>query len=183
LTTGPVTSRLGFGIWLRPYDDPVLHDFSLRPLLAADSALLATATLGNLNWGEERFTATDLSTRPDFSHYTVVDHQRGDFGWVAEAGKDAIGVVWAQYLPPDDPGYGFLAEDTPEVSLWVRGDWRGQGVGRALLRQVQDDARARGVPRLSLSVEADKDAKKLYTAEGFVDVPGRAADGVLAWNP
>ncbi|GAB2627771.1 hypothetical protein GCM10009696_36350 [Kocuria himachalensis] len=161
----------------------MLHDFSLRPLLAADSALLATATLENLNWCRERFTATDLSTRPEFSHYTVVDPQRGDFGWVAEAGKDAVGVVWAQYLPPDNPGYGFLAEDTPEVSLWVRDDWRGQGVGRALLRLVQDDARARGVPRLSLSVEAGNYAKKLYAAEGFVDVPGRAADGVMAWNP
>jgi GNAT superfamily N-acetyltransferase len=161
----------------------VLHDFSLRPLLAADSALLATATLGNLNWCAERFSAADVRTRPEFSHYTVVDPQRGDFGWVAEAGKDTIGVVWAQYLPPDDPGYGFLAEDTPEVSLWVRGDRRGRGVGRALLRRMQNDARARRVPRLGLSVEADNDAKKLYLVEGFVDVPGRAADGVMAWSP
>jgi len=175
--------QLRFGIWLRPYDDPVLHDFSLRPLMAAENALLAAATLGNLNWCGQRFIAADVRTRSEFAHYTVVDPQRGDFGWVAELGKGSIGVVWAQFLPPDDPGYGFLAEDTPEVSLWVRGDWRGQGVGRALLRRVQDDARARGVPRLSLSVEADNYAKKLYGAEGFVDVPGRAADGVMAWNP
>ena len=175
--------QLRFGIWLRPYDDPVLHDFSLRPLMAAENALLAAATLGNLNWCGQRFIAADVRTRSEFVHYTVVDPQRGDFGWVAEVGKGAIGVVWAQFLPPDDPGYGFLAEDTPEVSLWVRGDWRGRGVGRALLRRVQDDARARGVPRLSLSVEADNYAKKLYAAEGFVDVPGRAADGVMAWNP
>ncbi len=175
--------QLRFGIWLRPYDDPVLHDFSLRPLMAAENALLAAATLGNLNLCGQRFIAADVRTRSEFAHYTVVDPQRGDFGWVAEVGKGAIGVVWAQFLPPDDPGYGFLAEDTPEVSLWVRGDWRGRGVGRALLRRVQDDARARGVPRLSLSVEADNYAKKLYAAEGFVDVPGRAADGVMAWNP
>ncbi|WP_368823107.1 N-acetyltransferase family protein [Kocuria arenosa] len=145
--------------------------------------MLATATLGNLNWCRERFSATDVRTRPEFSHYTVVDPQRGDFGWVADAGKDAIGVVWAQYLPPDDPGYGFLAEDTPEVSLWVREDRRGRGMGRALLRRVQDDARARGVPRLSLSVEANNHARKLYLVEGFVDVPGRETDGVMAWSP
>ena len=86
-------------------------------------------------------------------------------------------------MPPDDPGYGFLDEDTPEVSLWVREDWRGRGLGRALLRRAQDDARTRQVPRISLSVEADNYAKKLYLAEGFVDVPGREADGVMAWSP
>ncbi|MEB2528359.1 GNAT family N-acetyltransferase [Kocuria rosea] len=74
-------------------------------------------------------------------------------------------------------------ENTPEVSLWVRGDWRGRGLGRALMRWVQDNARARRVPRISLSVEADNHARALYLAEGFVDVPGREADGVMAWSP
>lgn len=151
--------------------------------MAAESALLAAATLGNLNWCRDRFSATDVSMRPEFSHYTVFDPQRGDFGWVAAAGKEAIGVVWAQYLPPDDPGYGFLAEDTPEVSLWVREDWRGRGLGSALMRRAQDDARARGVSRISLSVEADNYAKKLYLAAGFVDVSGREGGGVMVWSP
>ncbi|WP_368833664.1 N-acetyltransferase family protein [Kocuria arenosa] len=124
-----------------------------------------------------------MSTRSAFFHCTVLDPNRGDFGWVAEAGNEAVGVVWAQHLPPDDPGDGFLDEDTPEVSLRVRDDWRGRGLGRALLRRVPDDARARRVPRMSLSVEADNDAKELYLAEGFVDVPGRGADGVMAWIP
>lgn len=161
----------------------MLNDVSFRELMAAERALLATATLGNLNWCGQRFSATDVSVRPEFSHYTILGPRRGDFGWVAETGKDAVGVAWAQYLPPDHPGYGFLAEDTPEVSLWVRDDRRGRGLGRSLLRRIQDDARARGVPRMSLSVEADNRAKKLYLAEGLVDVPGHEADGVMAWSP
>lgn len=158
-------------------------DVSLRPLMATERALLTTATLGNLNWCGERFSAIDVRARPEFSHYTVLDPDRGDFGWVADTGQEAIGVVWAQYLPTEDPGFGFLAADTPEVSLWVREDRRGRGVGRALLRRVQDEARARKVPRISLSVEADNRARKLYTAEGFVDVPGHEADGTMVWSP
>jgi GNAT superfamily N-acetyltransferase len=161
----------------------MLDDVALRELLATERVLLATATLENLNWCGQRFSTTDVSVRPEFAHYTLLDPRRGDFGWVAETGTDAIGVVWAQYLPPDDPGYGFLAEDTPEVSLWVRDDWRGRGLGRALVRRVQEDARARRVPRISLSVEADNHARRLYRAEGFVDVPGHETDGVMAWSP
>ncbi|MEB2528362.1 hypothetical protein [Kocuria rosea] len=89
----------------------MLGDVSFRELLAAESALLATATLGNLNWCGQRFSMIDVSSRPDFAHYTILDPQRGDFGWVAETGMEAIGVAWALYLPPDDPGYGFLAEN------------------------------------------------------------------------
>jgi GNAT superfamily N-acetyltransferase len=160
----------------------MFHGASFRLLRATDGALLTTATLENLNWCRERFSMTDVNTRAEFSHYTFLDPHRGDFGWVAETGTEAVGVVWAQYLPLDDPGYGFLAEDAPEVSLWVREDWRGRGLGTVLLRRMQDEARARGVPRISLSVEAGNYAKRLYRAEGFVEVPGRETDGVMVWT-
>jgi hypothetical protein len=32
-------------------------------------------------------------------------------------------------------------------------------------------------------VEAGNYARKLYRAEGFIDVPGREADGVMVWSP
>lgn len=175
----PATQQLVTSV----YDECMLDDVVFRELTAAESALLTTATLENLNWCGERFSAIDVNTRSEFVHYTILDPCRGDFGWVAEARNEAIGVVWAQHLPPGDPGYGFLDEDTPEVGLWVREDWRGRGLGRALLRCAQGDARTQQVPRISLSVEADNHAKKLYLAEGFVDVPGREADGVMAWSP
>lgn len=145
--------------------------------------MLTTVTLGNLNWCSRRFSALDVSIRAEFSRYTLGEPRRGDFGWVAETGKEAVGVVWARYLPPDDPGCGFLVADAPEVSLWVRDDWPGRGLGTVRLRRVQDGARARWVPRISLSVEADNDAKRLYLAEGFVEVPGRESDGVMVWTP
>ncbi len=59
------------------------------------------------------------------------------------AGNEAVGNVWAQHLPPDGQGYGFLDVDTPEMSIGVRDDWRGRGLGRALLRRAPSEARAR----------------------------------------
>jgi GNAT superfamily N-acetyltransferase len=154
-----------------------------RPLVPGDGPLLEQATLGNLNWREQRFTGRDVEVRPEFRHYAQMVRERGDFGFVAERGGEPIGVVWAQLLPAGDPGYGFVDESTPEVSLWVREDSRGQGVGKVLLRRLQREAIDRRWARLSLSVEAGNQARRLYASEGFEPVAGREADGVMVWHP
>jgi GNAT superfamily N-acetyltransferase len=148
-----------------------------RDLGANDWPLLARATLGNLNWSEERFTERDLDSRSEFRRYTQLVPERADFGFVAERAEDVVGVVWALLLPAEDPGYGFLDESTPEVCLWVRKDSRGNGVGR---RQLQREAVARRIGRLSLSVEADNPAKRLYASEGFTQV-GADQAGLMLW--
>jgi ribosomal protein S18 acetylase RimI-like enzyme len=53
--------------------------------------------------------------------------------------------------------------------LYVARGHRGQGVGRALVTRVLDDARAAGVPRISLQTESDNDAARaLYRSLGFI---------------
>lgn len=156
-------------------------DLTTRPLAATDAPLLTQATLDNLNWSGMRFTAHDLEHGPEFAHYTHLVPERGDFGVVAERRGETVGVGWALFLPATEPGYGFLDEATPEVSLWVRQDTRRRGVGRTLLRRLQQEARERGVAGLTLSVETGNDARRLYAAEGFTPVAGREHDGVMVW--
>lgn len=154
----------------------------LRALSTVESELLVTATLGNMNWCGERFTRDDVVGRPEFAHYTRLVPERGDVGVVAEDPDtgDVLGVAWAQRLPIDDPGYGFIDADTPEASLWVAPSVRGRGVGRALLRALLRAAAGAGATRVSLSVEEGNDvAQGLYRSEGFVEVPGREVDGVM----
>ena len=74
----------------------MLHGVSFRSLGATDRALLTRATLGNLNWRPERFSVIDVHTRAELSHYALLDPHRGDFGWMAQTGTEAVGVVWAQ---------------------------------------------------------------------------------------
>jgi hypothetical protein len=77
---------------------------TIRPLTPGDVHLLAQATLGNLNWQEQRFTEQDVKSRSEFRHYTELDAARGDFGFVAESTGEGIGTAWAQFLPAADPG-------------------------------------------------------------------------------
>ncbi|WP_276698438.1 GNAT family N-acetyltransferase [Propionibacterium acidifaciens] len=150
-----------------------------RPLADDETPLLERATLGNLNWCGERFTVPDLHTTTDFAHYTTVDPARGDFGIVATVEDAPVGVVWAVFLPSDSPGYGFIDDETPEISVWVDAPFRGQGIGRRLIRQMISEARERGLASLSLSVEQGNHAERLYSSEGFVHVDGREDAGVM----
>jgi len=78
-----------------------------------------------------------------------------------------IGAAWYRLMPLEDPGYGFVDASTPEVSIGVVPEFRGRGVGGALLDGLMITARSQGFEALSLSVEPDNPAIQLYERKGF----------------
>ncbi len=63
-------------------------------------------------------------------------------------------------------GFGQLDEPSGEVeAVYVLPDRQGEGIGRALLRSLEDAARAAGSKRLTLS--ATLNAVPFYESEGF----------------
>ena len=54
----------------------------------------------------------------------------GDAGVVAvsENGQ-RLGAAWYRLFPVEDPGWGFVAADVPELSIGVVAEARGRGVG------------------------------------------------------
>lgn len=59
---------------------------------------------------------------------------------------------------------------------------RGQGLGTALVCELQDEARTRGVP-LGLYVEASNPAQRLYARLGFRYVADEGFYQLLRWEP
>lgn len=170
----------------------------LRHLTGADRELLGRATLANVNWSGERFTAADVEATPELAHYLRLGPD--DFGVVAEVESGEVaGVVWCRYSPADEPGYGFVSATVPELSIATFAEYRGHGIGRTLLDAAIDEAADRGCPGLSLSVEAGNWAQQLYRGSGFVTVGlngnsdtmlldlqgpgGTASDGDFAGDP
>jgi ribosomal protein S18 acetylase RimI-like enzyme len=87
-------------------------------------------------------------------------------------GDDAVGV--ALVFPA--PMTVRLDELWTLRDLYVASGHRGQGVGRALVTRVRDDARAARVPRIALQTETDNEAARaLYRSLGFI-----APEGVVA---
>lgn len=165
---------IGDGEVIRPLRDEVI-----RPLRDDELPLLADATLMNVNWtGEPRFTAAEVAAEPTLAHYTVLDRGRGDEALVAVAGGETVGLVWYLFLGGDDPGFGHVADDVPELSVCVWPGHRGAGLGERLVEAACAHAAGRGARRMSLSVEAGNPARRLYTRLGFAGVPG-AAEGTM----
>jgi hypothetical protein len=94
---------------------------------------------------------------------------------------EPAGAAWLRFLPTAEPGYGFVAEDVPELTIGVAASWRNRGLGRALLRSITAEARARGISQISLAVERKNHAQRLYLSEGYriVDSTDKDADTML----
>ena len=141
---------------------------TVRTATADDRELVAVATLENFNWNGPRFTMAEIDRNEQARHYYADWPGADDFGLVAQDGDGAaVGVVWLRCFPETDPGYGFVADDIPELSIWVSAEHRGRGIGSTLMREAIELARSRRIRAISLSVEDGNPAKRLYERYGF----------------
>ena len=162
----------------------------LRTALPEDAELLADMVVEAVNWPPDRAVPRQqVLDDPRNAHYVSGWKQKTDFGVVAVGGPapgqwpadeddpgSPVGAAWLRRLPADDPGYGFVDAQTPELTMALYQPWRGRGIGRALIRRLLADAALRGIRRISLSVEPGNRAQELYASVGFV-VVGRDAGG------
>ena len=105
---------------------------------------------------------------PHLARYLAGWGRAGDAAVVAATPDgQPFGAAWYRLFPSAEPGYGFVDEHTPEVSIAVVAGERGREIGTALLAALANRARAAGVGALSLSVERTNPAARLYARCGF----------------
>lgn len=156
--------------------------FDLRDAKAQDPSFIERMVLADANWLPDRqLTLEQMRSEPDLRHYVGGWQRASDTGVVAvDRAESPVGAVWLRQFLPDDQGYGYVEADVPELSIGVLDHWRGQGVGRSLMRAQADQARTRGLHRISLSVERANPAVNLYLSEGWrVVKSGRHSDTMV----
>lgn len=146
-----------------------MHDESslrLIPTSEADRTYIARLNFLTDTFGDEHGTlADDFDTESD---YYVRDWNSTNGGFIAWRGWVPAGGVWLLWGTDERHGFGYVAEEIPELALAVEGRYTGQGVGTALLDRAAELARKLGAPAVSLSVHPDNArAHRLYTFRGF----------------
>ncbi|MEL7334143.1 MAG: GNAT family N-acetyltransferase [Cyanobacteria bacterium J06560_2] len=144
----------------------------------ADSLTIKAATLQDeptlwtmLMHAAHETSLSAVKSNPELVRYVSGWGRSGDLGVIAEKRETAVGAAWLRIWPEDSRGYGFVANEVPELAIAVISEMRGQGVGTDLLSQIIQAATSQ-FPAISLSIRSDNPALRLYKRFGFVAVTG-----------
>jgi len=147
-------------------------DFVIRPIKPEDSRFLWEMLYQaiHVTQGSEP-PSRGLLLRPEIRRYLQDWGQPHDSGFVAldPVSSDPIGAVWLRLLVGDQKGYGYVDDETPELTVAVVPEYRGKGIGARLLSHLFAAAEAR-YSCLSLSVSPNNPALRLYNRMGFETV-------------
>ena len=117
--------------------------------------------------GEEPYPR-EIIRHPELQkYYTAWGSRKHDLAIVVEKDQQLIGAVWGRQFSAEFPGYGFIDEQTPEVTIAIQPEFRGQGIGQALLEQIEAAYLQVGISTLSLSVDQLSPAIRLYLRCGY----------------
>src|SRR4051794_3209601 len=148
-----------------------VEDVQCRPAGVEDFSFLATMLGEAAVWRPDKPTPTaeQVMADPRYAMYLTGWPRQGDYGLVAEQ-DGPVGAAWYRTYTEANHGYGFVAEDVPELSIAVIASRRHEGIGRRLLRDLVEASVAQGWRALSLSVAENNPARGLYESAGFVHV-------------
>lgn len=93
----------------------------------------------------------------DFGKY------KDDYCFCAEIDGKVVGAVWVRNIK----GYGSIDDTTPEFAIAVFKEYRKIGIGTSLMNTMLEHLKKLHYPKVSLSVQKENYAVKMYIKLGF----------------
>jgi GNAT superfamily N-acetyltransferase len=145
---------------------------NIRPATRDDADFLNTMLYEAARWNPDwpREPMEEVLDEPMLRRYHEGWGREGDGGVIAEIDDEPVGAAWYRVFTADAPGYGFVDEKTPELSIAVVPLHRRKGIGGTLVRAAMVNAREEGFQTLSLSVAVHNRSRMMYQRVGFEKV-------------
>ena len=89
--------------------------------------------------------------------------QKDDICFLAEVDSSVVGAVWVR----DMNDYGHIEDGVPSFAISLYKEYRGHGIGTALMKRMLCELKERGYKKASLSVQKENYAVQLYRNVGF----------------
>jgi GNAT superfamily N-acetyltransferase len=132
----------------------------------------------------EEVSPTSHDAKFCLSHYFAELSERFETGFDAahslaptlDGFEPPCGTFLLMYLHGKPVACGGFKPEQPDAAyvkrMWVSRDARGLGLGRRLLAEFENRARALGYRKIRLETEKSlKEAQQLYRSSGYVEVP------------
>jgi GNAT superfamily N-acetyltransferase len=145
---------------------------NVRPVGEGDVEFLKRMVYEAARWNPDwpAMPIEEVLAEPIVRRYYEGFGREGDGGVVAELDGEPVGAAWYRRFPVDAPGYGFVDEKIPELSIAVVPLHRRKGIGHTLLRACLVQAREEGNQAISLSVAVHNRSRMMYQRAGFEKV-------------
>ena len=158
--------------------------FAIRPLTPADEPFLWDMLYQALYVpeGHPPFPR-EMVHEPEIRRYAQGWGQSTDIGVMALDDERPVGAAWLRLLIGNNKGFGYVDENTPELSIAVLPEYRAKGVGSNLLVRLVEMAKAH-YSAMCLSVSSENPAQRLYQRLGFevVGENGSSLKMVKRWS-
>ncbi|MCM3765150.1 GNAT family N-acetyltransferase [Neobacillus niacini] len=128
--------------------------------------------------GEPRLSR-DILNEPEIAKSLQGWGRTGDQALIAmHRDNTPIGAVWVRLFDETNKTYGYVDEKTPLLGMALLPEYRGKGIGTALLAEMLRLTKQAGHPGISLSVDPNNPALQLYKRFGFqkIGVDGTSWD-------
>ncbi len=89
--------------------------------------------------------------------------EKDDICFLAEVNNKIIGAVWVRVMND----YGHVEDGVPSFAISLYKEYRGYGIGTALMKRMLCELQERGYKKTSLSVQKANYAVQMYLNVGF----------------
>lgn len=121
----------------------------------------------------------NIITSPELQIYVDrFGELKDDFALVAEVEKKVVGAVWVRIMND----YGHIDDKTPSLAISLYKEYRGQGIGTDMMKEMLSLLKAHGYKRVSLSVQKTNYAVEMYRKIGFDIVRGNKEEWIMLWQ-
>ncbi len=103
---------------------------------------------------------------------------KDDWGLVAEVDGKIVGAVWVRIMND----YGHIDDETPSLAISLYKEYRGFGIGTAMMKEILVLLKSHGYSRVSLSVQKANYAAKMYVKVGFEIVREKEEEYIMICN-
>ena len=111
--------------------------------------------------------AREIIEQPELKlYYEDFGTGKADYCIVADDDGKVVGAVWTRIMND----YGHVDDETPSFAISLYKEYRGQGIGTKLMKEMLALLKEKGYERSSLAVQKANYAVRMYEKVGFKTV-------------